>query len=428
MERPWLLDSLLAVLVLLLGLWTLSPGAPSDVFGHRVTFVPVAVIVMTAVAQTLPLAWRRKAPLAVFWVVLAACLVQVSLRLALRTDISLMIALYGAVRYAPVLRRSVLLLAGTGTLTAVVLAVFRIQHLRHNTPFILFFLCCAAAASAGLGLAGRARQAQLVAMSDRAARLEHERDQRARIATATERARVAREMHDIVGHNLAVIIGLADGGAALAPASPERTAEAMRLIAATGRQALSELRFTLGALRERPTGDAAGTGEPDLRPQPGVADLPGLLDRIRAAGPRVTYTTGGDLAALTSGLQLTIYRIAQESLTNVLRYAGTRTTVQVTLHAGAGQVRIAVEDTGPPGQPGGRQARTADEQRDGQGLTGISERASLLGGTAQAGPRPGGGWAVHVVLPMSPAPTVLSAPAAPPDPAAPVAQDGGERL
>jgi signal transduction histidine kinase len=428
-----MLDSLVAVLVLLFGLGAFRAGSPSDIFGHRVTSVPAGIVVATAAAQTLPLAWRRKAPLTVFWVVLAVCLLQVSLRLALRSDISLMIALYSVVRYAPVRRRSVAL-AGAGTLAAVILGVFRVPHLQHSTPFVLFFLCCAAAASTGLGLAGRARQAQLIAMSDRAARLETERDQRAKIATATERARVSREMHDIVGHNLAVIIGLADGGAALAPASPERAAEAMRLIAATGRQALGELRLTLGALREHPLGgavSAGGTGEPGLRPQPGAADLPGLLDRIRAAGPRVTYTTSGDLTALSPGLQLTVYRIAQEALTNALRHAGTATEVQVTLDADprAGEVRIAVEDTGPPGwspvsaggdngPPGGRQART-DDENGGQGLAGIRERVSLLGGTAQAGPRPGGGWAVQAVLPVSPTPTVLSVP---PDPAVQAAQ------
>jgi signal transduction histidine kinase len=435
-EHPWLLDLLVAALVLLAGLGTVRAGAPSDVFGRRVTSVPAVVVVATAVAQTLPLAWRRKAPLAVFWVVLAVCLLQVSLRLALRTDISLMIALYSVARYAPVRRRSVALVAGAGTVTAVVLVIFRVPHLPHSTPFVLFFLCCAGVASAGLGLAARARQAQLVAMSERAAQLETERDQRAKIATATERARVSREMHDIVGHNLAVIIGLADGGAALAPASPERAAEAMRLIAATGRQALGELRLTLGALRERPPAGGDDAGEAGLRPQPGAADLPGLLDRTRAAGPRVTYTTSGDLAALTPGLQLAVYRIAQEALTNTLRHAGAATTVQVTLHADprAGQVQITVEDTGPPsgspaqapGQPGGRQART-DDERDGQGLTGIRERASLLGGTAQAGPRPGGGWAVRAILPVPATPAVSSVPAAPPDPAVPTAQADRER-
>jgi signal transduction histidine kinase len=314
----------------------------------------------------------------------------------LRSDISLMVTLYGVARYAPVSRRS-LALAGAGTIAAVILVVFRVPHLLHNTPFVLFFLCCAAAAATGLGLAGRARQAQLTAMSGRADRLETERDQRAKIATATERARVSREMHDIVGHNLAVIIGLADGGAALAPASPERAAEALRLIAATGRQALSELRLTLGALRDLPSGKA-GDGQPDLHPQPGTADLPGLLDRIRAAGPRVIYTTGGDLTALTPGLQLTVYRITQEALTNALRHAGTETTVQVTLRAGADQVLITIEDTGPPGVHPPR----PPDKHSGQGLAGIRERASLAGGTAQAGPGPSGGWAVQVALPVLP--------------------------
>jgi signal transduction histidine kinase len=437
-EHPWLLDSVGAVMVLLLGFGTFRTAAPSDVFGRHAS-VPAAFIVATAAAQSLPLALRRKAPLTVFWVVLAVCLLQVSLRLALRSDISLMITLYGVARYAPVRPRSVGL-AAAGTLAAVVLVVFRVPHLLHNAPLVLFFLCCAATAATGLGLAGRAREAQHTAMSDQAAWLEIERDQRATIATATERARVSREMHDIIGHNLAVIIGLADGGAALAPASPERAAEAMRLIAATGRQALGELRLTLGALSERPPGSAAAAGDSDgldLRPQPGVADLPGLLDRIRSAGPRVRYTTSGDLAALTPGLQLAVYRIAQEALTNALRHAGIGTTVQVTLQADAGRVLIDVEDTGPPGgptgqqaqlggsrpeQPAGEQERNLDEHV-GQGLAGICERASLAGGSAQAGPRPGGGWAVRVVLPVRAiAPTALPPAPVPPTrvPPAPV--------
>jgi signal transduction histidine kinase len=385
--RPWLLDSLLAAFMLLLGFGSLRPGTPTDVFGH-VTSVPVAFIAATAAAQSLPLAWRRRAPLAVFWIVLAVCLLQVSVGLALRSDLSLMIALYGVARFAPPRRRH-LLLAAAATLATIVVVVFRVPHLLHQTQFALFFLCCAATAAGGLGLVGRARQDQLTAMVDRAERLETERDQRAQLATATERARVSREMHDIVGHTLAVIIGLADGGAALAPASPERAAEAMRLIAATGRQALSELRLTLGALHERTS------GEPELRPQPGIAELPGLFDRIRAAGPQVAYTTAGDVATLTPGLQLAVYRITQEALTNTLRHAGPATTVRVVLDAGHDQVRVTVEDTGPLG---GQQPPAGDGQ-EGQGLAGIRERAVLAGGTAQAGPRTGGGWAVRAVLP-----------------------------
>ncbi len=389
--RPWLLDSLVAAVVLLSGFAGVRAGAPSDVFGQAAS-VPAAFTATTAVAQSLPLVWRRRAPLAVFWTVLAVCLLQVSVRLALRSDVSLMIALYGVARYAAT-RRPHLLLAAAGSLTAIILVVFRVPHVRQATPFALFFLCCAAAAAIGLGLAARSRQAQLTAMSDRAVRMETERDQRAQIATATERARVSREMHDIVGHNLAVIVGLADGAAALATASPERTAEAVRLIAVTGRQALSELRLTLGTLREHPADSATG---PDLSPQPGSADLPGLLDRIRAAGPNVSYTTAGEVAALTPGLQLTVYRITQEALTNALRHAGTATSVKVTLDVGHGEVRLAVEDTGPSGG----QPVPPGSEHEGQGLAGIRERAGLAGGTAHAGPRPGGGWIVHAVLPV----------------------------
>ena len=389
--RPCLLDSLLAAVVLVLGFGSLRPGRPTDVFGHAAS-VPVAFIAATAAAQSLPLAWRRRAPLAVFWIVLAVCLLQVSVRLALRSDLSLMIALYGVARYAPP-RRAHLLLAAAGTLATVVVVVFRVPHVLHQTPFALFFLCCAAAAAGGLGLVGRARHAQLTAMADRAAQLETERDHREQLATVTERARVSREMHDIVGHNLAVIIGLADGGAALAPASPERAAEATRLIAATARQALSELRLTLGALREHPPGDP---GEPDLRPQPGIADLPGLFDRVRAAGTHVTYTTAGDVATLTPGLQLAVYRITQEALTNTLRHAGPATAVLVIIDVGRAQVRVTVEDIVPPGA----QQPPARDGQEGQGLAGIRERASLAGGTASAGPQQGGGWAVHAVLPI----------------------------
>jgi signal transduction histidine kinase len=164
----------------------------------------------------------------------------------------------------------------------------------------------------------------------------------------------------------------------------------MGLIAATARQALSELRLTLGALREHAPDDP---GEPDLRPQPGTADLPGLFNRIRAAGPHVTYTTTGDVATLTPGLQLAVDRITQEALTNTLRHAGAATSVRVILDAGRDQVRVAVEDTGPPG---GQQPPARDGQ-EGQELAGIRERASLAGGTARAGPRPGGGWAVRAV-------------------------------
>ncbi len=235
-------------------------------------------------------------------------------------------------------------------------------------------------------------------------RLEIERDQRTELAAAAERARVAREMHDIIGHNLSVIIGLADGGAYAAEVSPQRSKEALQLIAGTGRQALGEMRRMLGVLREDRDG-------PEFSPQPGVADLDALCERIRAAGPEVLYRSIGDPESLDPAAQLTVYRIAQEALTNSLKHAGTRTSVQLRLEVADVLVRIRVQDSGPPE---GAPAAPAPNE-DGHGLAGMRERAALFDGTVTAGPRAGGGWTVETLLNLTPPTTLPTAvPAAPP--------------
>ncbi|WP_410614201.1 sensor histidine kinase [Amycolatopsis sp. lyj-109] len=254
----------------------------------------------------------------------------------------------------------------------------------------LFFLISTAIAAAALGFAVRIRRAQLVNLRERAARLEVERDQRSRLATATERTRVAREMHDIIGHNLSVIISLADGGAYAAEATPERSREALRLVGESGRQALGELRRMLGVLREQ-------AAAPELHPQPRIADIEALCGRLRAAGPVVVHRSGGDLEALDQGVQLMAYRIVQEALTNTLKHAGPGTRVDVTLTVEGAQLGIGVQDTGPPA--GSRPAGC-----EGHGLTGMRERAALYGGTLTAGPTPGGGWVVRAVLDVTPLP------------------------
>jgi signal transduction histidine kinase len=295
----------------------------------------------------------------------------------------------------------------------------------------LFFVACAATAAAALGLAGRVRQAQLAALADRAATLEVEREQREQLAAATERARVSRELHDIVGHSLAVIIGLADGGAAQAALRPERGPEVLRIIADAGRESLGELRRTLGALRAElpdadgadPAAEATAPGGAELHPQPGTADVAALCERIRAAGPTVSYTSSGDPSVLSASLRLAVYRIVQEALTNSLKHAGPHTDVHVSVavDARAGEVRVGVDDNGADeGRPSGREylglaephraerANRADRLSAGHGLIGLRERAALAGGSATAGPRPGGGWSVRAVLPTTletPSPT-----------------------
>jgi signal transduction histidine kinase len=242
-------------------------------------------------------------------------------------------------------------------------------------------------AAAALAVAVRLRRAQLDSLRLRAAQLEVERDQRSKFAAVFERTRIAREMHDILGHNLSVIITLADGGARASTLEARRGTEALRLIGDVGRRALDDLRRVLAVLRE--LDDA-----PEQTPQPDIGAISGLCDQIRAAGPLVTYRTSGQIDELDPGLQLTAYRIAQEALTNCLRHAGPSTHIELALHLEPTCLRVTVADTGPANghmplpMPPGR-----------HGLIGIRERAATCGGTITAGPDPHGGWVVTALLP-----------------------------
>jgi signal transduction histidine kinase len=392
--RPWRLDGVLAALIMVIGV------ADLVVVGERSPFdaddsIPVFAVLLIIAGLSGPLVWRRRAPTAVFATVLAFCTVQWFLGVLLHSDLSMLIALYGLARYAPARR---LPWAGAATFVASTVLVVRVELISQR-PVGLFFVCGTATAAIAVGLAARIRTAQLAALADRAVRVETEREQRVQLTISAERARVSREMHDIVGHNLAVIIGLADGGASLAGTEPERSADALRIIAGTGRQALSELRRTLAALREHPSGPAVNDSPgAEMAPQPGTADLQALLGRARAAGPQVTFHTAGDITLPPPGVQLAVYRIVQESLTNILKHTGPKTSVHVSLHVSDEEVRLRVRDSGPPaGAPFGD-----PPDRGGQGLIGIRERAALSGGTATAGPSPTGGWLVQAHLPLSP--------------------------
>ncbi|MFJ9641160.1 sensor histidine kinase [Streptomyces sp. NPDC101178] len=246
-----------------------------------------------------------------------------------------------------------------------------------------------------LGIAVRTRREYTEALVERAHRLEHERDQQARLAAAAERTRIAREMHDIIGHNLSVITGLADGGSYAAAKSPERAAQALEAIGTTSRQALSELRRLLGVLREdHPDADRA--------PQPALDDLLPLIDHVRRAGLPVTLDLHNDPGQPhtepTPGRQLTVYRVIQESLTNTLKHAGPPSdaplSAMVALTHTPTHIEATITDSGA-GTP-------RDVTRTlGQGIMGMRERAALYNGTIEAGPLPDhGGWRVHLRLPL----------------------------
>ncbi|MFF4118236.1 sensor histidine kinase [Streptomyces sp. NPDC001714] len=390
-SRPWLLDAgLVVVLAAVLCVPDLiSPQRPEE-FDVDFTDLPWPGTIALQAGLLLPLLWRRRKPTPTFAVTAAVFLVQCALGVWLRAGMAVLIALYhlalrGRPRHLPV--ACVALAVDLGLVAL---------RLPSDVSVVdgLFFLGTTVVAAVALGLAVRVRRAQLAALHDRAARLEIERDQRSQLAAAAERTRVAREMHDIVGHNLSVIITLADGGSRAADITPERGKQALLMIGDTGRQALGELRRVLGVLRDH----HAASDPAQLSPQPRLADINTLCARIRAAGPQVVYRTGGELDGLDRGVQLTVYRIVQEALTNALKHAGRDTRIDLTVTARDRELRIEVHNTGP--RP---EAARAEPPRDqGQGLTGMRERAALYHGAVTAGPAPGGGWAVRAVLDLTP--------------------------
>jgi signal transduction histidine kinase len=289
----------------------------------------------------------------------------------------------------------------------------------------VFMLSGATTAAAVLGLNIRARRAQLVALRDRARELERQRDQQAALAVAEERSRIGREMHDIVTHNLSVMVALADGAVYANPHAPEKATAAMRQTAEAGRQALTDMRRFLGVLR---------ADEPDAarHPQPGLGQLTALAAQVRAAGLPTELHLDGDYGAVSPGAQLTAYRLVQESLTNTLKHTapGARAVVRVTCSAQTVQLEVrddgralgarahgggapgagalgggaaqAVSDPGVSCRCGGGGGRAPSGA--GHGLAGMRERVAAYGGTLGAGPLPTGGWRVAATLDLGPEP------------------------
>ena len=251
-----------------------------------------------------------------------------------------------------------------------------------------------AALFAGLTVASGSRY--LAWMDERARRLEVERDQQAVIAAATERTRIARELHDIVSHSLSVVITLADAAAVVSRVDPARGVEAMTEVSEVGRRALTDMRAMLGVLR---------TDEPaaGLAPQPGIGDLGALVERVRATGLPVDLAVEGTPFPLGAAAELTAYRIVQEALTNTLRHAAAR-HAWVTIGYDEPRVRMQVVDDGTAndGTANNDTAKPQDDRR-GHGIDGMRERAALHGGTLRAGPVPKSpnsaqGWLVEATL------------------------------
>jgi signal transduction histidine kinase len=393
-RRPWLLDTAVVVLA--------AAAAPPDLLvhspGHPVSRpvgggLPIGVVLAVAAVLVVPLWWRRRAPVAVFAVSAAVCPVLWSLGLGPAAAAVLLIALYNlALHGSP----RAICWALPVTVVAWVLIVVLLVPVAGPAAFLVLSIGTGVGAVA-LGLTFRIRRLYLSALRDRA---EMERDQRVRLTAAAERSRIAREMHDIVGHNLSVMVNLADGAAVLTTLDPGRTEQALRLIGDTGRQALGELRRLLGVLRESPERE-----DTPRSPQPGVRDLETLLGRVRAAGLPVAYRTVGPVEELSSGLQLTVFRVVQEALTNTLKHVGPGATADVTVAVEDSRLRVRITDTGSDTGSPSREPSAAPRRDTGHGLVGIRQRAALYDGTVAVGPRDDGrGWIVEVLLdPSAPA-------------------------
>jgi signal transduction histidine kinase len=236
-----------------------------------------------------------------------------------------------------------------------------------------------------LGLHMRTRRAYLRSVEERAARLERERDTEVQIAMAAERARIARELHDVVAHNVSVIVVQADGAGFAIDRDRDRAKQALQTISTTGRQALAEMRRMLGVLREQ---DDAGP----YTPQPGVAQLTELVEQLRGAGLPLDFAVEGVPMEMSEGRQLTVFRIVQESLTNTLKHGGPKVTARVCLHYGDDAIEVRIIDDG-------RGAAALDDGR-GHGLLGMRERAAVYGGRVHAAPRAGGGFEVTAWIPV----------------------------
>lgn len=350
-------------------------------YGHSDTS---DVVDLLNFAAPWPLIWRRRQPIAVFatsWLICAAGL-MISQSAAV-TEFTLLIALYTVAAYRP--RRPAAWSFGATELGIVLMLLRWQNHFGKPPEHIAVFLTfsCFAVTATVLGVNVGTRRQYLASLRDRAARAERERDQQAQIAAGQERARIAREMHDIVAHNLSVMIALADGAAfAIRAGSPEAE-HAARKVSDTGRQALGEMRRLLGVLR-----DDQAEGTIGLRaPQPGIASIDDVVAQVRAAGLDARLSVIGKPFVMASTAQLAVFRLVQESLTNVLKHARDAREVRVAIRYDEPIVTVEVVDDGQGSAP-------APAGGGGHGLTGMRERVAMFDGQVHAGPLAGGGWRV----------------------------------
>jgi signal transduction histidine kinase len=391
--RPWAWPVWDLVIATVVG--TVAVQYRTDSMGH----------VLIGGLMAIALVARRHRPVATFAAVSVLALLHILFGPAVLAgyDIAVLIAMVAVVTHARSLRWAYL--AGAVVALGVVLVVVETVVVRRTGSVLdltylgeysaLLAACMALWLIAYVLRSNRERSAVL---AERAATAERERDHLSRLAAADERAFIARELHDVVAHSLAVMIAQADGASYVVDQDTAGAGAAMRTVAATGREALEDMHRIVAVLRGP---GAAAESRPDRR-RPGLDQLESLVERARTAGLAVELEIAGDPRVLTAAQELTVHRIVQESLTNTLRHAGPGARVTVGLRVGAAAALLEVDDDGGDRRTG--PADGTERHGGGNGLVGMRERIAVHSGEFSAGSRPGSGWRVRATIPIKEAP------------------------
>jgi signal transduction histidine kinase len=386
-----------AVVTAAKGVLYVAPAGPS--MPHLLAVPSWAFV--GVLATTAPLAFRRTWPTGAFAVILVALIVTSSYATAITVGAAIFAA-YSAVAYSKYRRTTRLALLAGAVIISVAYPEATAQVAARYTPVLVLMPTVAVASMMRMWRERAGESAERL----RRAQTAHEAEKRR--AVALERARIASELHDVVTHNVSVMVVQAgaarrvlEGTPGEAPAAREAqlAREALLAVEASGRSAMTDLQHMLGLLApgDEPAGASTGPGE--LRPQPGLDQVPALIDRVRAAGLEAKLSVTGTRRVLPAGLDLAAYRVIQEALTNVLKHAGPgRTDVDVEYRPC--ELRIKVSDDGRPADSG--TAYRQPPAPGGRGLIGLRERIAIYRGELDAGPRPAGGWQVRAKIPLEP--------------------------
>ncbi|MFD7901542.1 sensor histidine kinase [Kitasatospora sp. NPDC059747] len=377
-RRGWAFDVALALFLAFLGT-------------HYVLIVqePHSALLLMVPVVPLPLALRRRYPLAVLWAVLPLALLvrHQSEDIAYSAGVAVVIAAYSVAAYG---RRPAAVLASlpaAATTLVVLFAEAKLPHFPNGVVAVLLLVPVFAVAYELRMWRRRAAEGH-----ERLSALEREQLAALQRAVEHERARIARELHDVVTHNVSMMTIQAGAARKILDTAPDKAREAMAAVETGGRAAMTELRHVMGLLTiDAGTGDdPAATA--DLSPQPGLGRLDALVEGVRQAGLTVGLTVSGERRAVPPGVELAAYRVVQEALTNTVKHAG-GAAAEVTVEYAPGHLAVEVTDTG--GRPTGAAATG-----NGRGLIGLRERLAVYGGTLHTGTRPRGGYRVKALIPL----------------------------